>query len=852
MAISRGVATADTRGNGFRRLVRPLLLLVLLLVLVVVGVALLVQSRLDPEQLRQSVERDVLRQTGRQLSLGSLHVQLLPVPTLDATQVSFANWDGGQRPQMLTADGLHAHLALLPMLGHVLRLEGLTLDHPAILLERRPDGTANWQLHKQVRPEGEPSGPVGSHSAPWQIQVGSARLLDGSVAWKDELHGSSGAAEGLRGDGSGLDGDHPAITLAGMHGGAGFLIDARTGRLDRLDPKNTVDAGTPWPLHVAATEQLDGHDIARLTVDGSFTDPARERGYVLDVDAGTDRLDALNALFPHAKLPAAQGVSLRTHVVDAAGADAPHGQPEFGSLAFRASGLPAASLADHAGGRGGRLLASLVVGSLSVDARDRTSPVSVSLDGRWRDQPLSLHGTAGTLAGWQGWAHRADDHTVPVDPATLDLAMTVGKASAQLRGSVARNNTDLQLEVRAPSLRQLLASGPDLTDLAVSGHLQLLQDKPITLSGVKLDSRQVGMTGSGSWLGGAHPTLTASIDATHVDVDALRAGWSSGPAVTPQTGARPIAPSGPVARPSDATGDAGSHVVPFDALKLADLAVQLGAHDVMLGRQTYHDLKAGLSVQDGRLSLVPFSVTGPAGPIAGRLQANAADDQVSLTLQPSMIRAETLASLADRPPVLHGVLELVADLHAAGPTREALLGSMSGRFGASLVDGSVANASLAGLVGRSVGMPSGGDTELRCLALPASVAGGIATLSPLALQTKRLDVGGHGTVVLADGRLDLHLMPRLSIGVAGASLPVHVGGRLDDPQAALDPAAPGGRFALTIGPGGPAPDLCGPALAAARFGNPGPQPPPEDAHSADRPHKLPKPLDILRGLGLLR
>ncbi|MGI4747836.1 MAG: AsmA-like C-terminal region-containing protein, partial [Janthinobacterium lividum] len=264
-------------------------------------------------------------------------------------------------------------------------------------------------------------------------------------------------------------------------------------------------------------------------------------------------------------------------------------------------------------------------------------------------------------------------------------------------------------------------------------------------------------------------------------------------------------------------------------------------------------LVAKLSLQDGKLALTPFSVTGPAGPIAAQLEVDANGNTLALVLQPSMIKAETLESVFGQPTTLRGVLELVADLHATGGTTDALLGSMSGRFGASLVNGSVSNASLSGLIGRSVGIPADGETTLRCLAMPAAVSNGVATVSPLALQTRQLDVQGHGTVALQDGRLDLHLLPKLSVGVAGASLPVHVGGRVGEPQATLDPAAPGGRFSLTIGPSGPTPDLCGPALQAARFGNPGPQPAPDAGRSnSDGSHKAPKPIDILRRLGLFR
>ncbi|MGI4747589.1 MAG: AsmA family protein, partial [Janthinobacterium lividum] len=663
-----------------RGLLSRLLLIALVLLAIVVGVALVVQSQLDDDSLRLKIEQDVLRQTGRQLTLGTLHVRLLPVPTIEANDIALADWPGGRRPQMLTAGGVRAHVALLPLLEHVVRLEGLTLDRPDILLERNTDGQANWQMHKPEQPSGDDDDHSGSHSAPWQIQVGSVRLLDGSVAWQDLLHGSSGAVAGLRADGSGLAGDHPAATLTGQHGGAGFMLDARSGPLARLDDAQAD--GASWPLRLVATERQQGRETGRLVIDGTFTNPARERGYALDVEAHIDHLDALNALFPHAALPTADGLSLRTHLIDTATADAPHGQPEFGFLSLHTGAfevepivrIQAPSLS---------VLSPLGVTALRIDARDRTSPVDVALDGRWHDQALALHGTAGTLAGWQGWQHGGTPQ-----PATLALALSIGSASAQVHGTVGNAALDLQVEAKASKLRPLFRQGPDLTDMVLTGRVQTQPGAAVTVSELRLDSHQLAMTGSASWLGGAHPTVTATIDAAHVDVDALRSGWGTAaaapaPKTRPATGPAASSPARPTAP------DATEQVIPFAALRLADVAVQLDAHELVLGQQTYHDLVAKLSLQDGKLALTPFSVTGPAGPIAGQLEADANGNTFALVLQPSMIRAETLESVFGQPTTLRGVLELVADLHATGGTTDALLGSMSGRFGASLVNGSV-------------------------------------------------------------------------------------------------------------------------------------------------------------------
>ncbi len=838
-----GTTTMLRRRGPVRTLAGAVLVLVLLLALLLAAVALVVQGRLDQDGLRLRVEREVLRQTGRQLTLGTLHLGLLPVPTLRADGVALANWPGHGAPAMLATASVTAHLALLPLLDHVVRLEGVTLIRPELVLQRDGDGTANWRMHPQAVPGGGPSS--GGGGVRWRIEINSVRLRDGILAWRDGLRGWSGAVTLDRLDGSGLAGRAPAVTLAGHRGGAVFDADLATGPLDRLDASGP--AGAAWPLRISARERAGGREVARLAVSGTLADPERGRGYALDVAADASRLDALDALFPHAALPAVEAVSVRMRVDDAAGTAGAAGRPVLHALSLRTGAIPADVLLRS------RWTRDLSARSLSVQAAAPDAPLMLALDGTWRGRDLALHGTAGTLSGWQAGAA-----AVPVS-----LELSLADLRARLDGTAGRTASDLRLAVQAPALQPALGLGPALTGLALTARLQAGPAEHYALSELDLQSHELDLAGSATVQASARPVVTAALASTHADLDALRAGWLAGaevlgpaPAASPPPLRAALPPSPPPAAaptptpaPEPLPAPAQDDATPFAALRLADLSIRIDAQALRFAGLRYRDLKAQATVQDGKLSLAPFSVTGPAGVIAGRLQADASSHEVGLALDPSMVPAETLATLAGVPPDLSGTVELVGELHATGATAPALTATLAGRAGASLVDGSIANRALTRLVGRPVGLPDGGRTAVRCLALPAHVQDGIATLSSLALQTSRLDVQGHGTVGLGDGRLDLHLLPRLSLGVGGASLPVHVAGTLDAPSPALDPAAPGGRFALTIGPGGPAPDLCGPALAAARFGAAGPQPGPL---APDRPRKAPKPIDILRGLGLFR
>ena len=139
---------------------------------------------------------------------------------------------------------------------------------------------------------------------------------------------------------------------------------------------------------------------------------------------------------------------------------------------------------------------------------------------------------------------------------------------------------------------------------------------------------------------------------------------------------------------------------------------------------------------------------------------------------------------------------------------------------------------------------------MRCLALHAALGDGEAMLDTLSLRTARVSLDGHGRVGLSNGALDLHLLAGASVGTAAVSAPVRLQGSIRDPQAALDAAAPAHRYALTIGA---ADDTgtseCEGPLRSAREGVAGPAPASVAAVPGKR--KAPKPIDILRSLGLL-
>ncbi|WP_428393001.1 AsmA family protein [Lichenicoccus sp.] len=247
-------------------------------------------------------------------------------------------------------------------------------------------------------------------------------------------------------------------------------------------------------------------------------------------------------------------------------------------------------------------------------------------------------------------------------------------------------------------------------------------------------------------------------------------------------------------------------------------------------------LAADLVLQSGGTDSARLRVGGGAIPVAWRL-----------SLHPWSMPAASLSRLLGSPDAVHGKAELVGELDTSGERRAALRASAHGHLGVSVVGGTISNAVLAGVLGPDSAinamLPRRGGVALRCLALHATIGHGQAAFDTIDLQTAPVSLRGHGSLALGGGDLDLHLWAVARVGAAAATVPVTLRGSLRHPTVAMERAAPGGRYVLSLGPRESGGEGCQAALLQAREGLAGEMPAPlrKPEHSA---------LGILRALGL--
>lgn len=805
------------------------------------GVAL-VQRRIDPETLRRAVVASVERQSGRTATLGRLQLRLLPSPRIEADDFTLGDRPGSGAPEMLRVGHLSAGLGVWPLLRHVVRLDPLRLEQVTLHVLRDADGHNNWEMGP--KPTATSGGGGGHGGMRWGIELGTVLVDTARLTLRDRLAQRGADLRLTAVTASGLQGEQPHVSLAGERAGAAYEVHGVVGPVRRLF--DSADRRTDWPVSLQGSETIAGSVVAHAGVTGTIADPVHGRGYALSITATVTRLADLNRLFVHAALPQMQGLDASADIVD------------DGHLAVTA-------LRAKAGRTVLPALRDVTVSAWSLAAPSAAAPAAIAVGGAWRGQKLTLKGTIGSL---RALTAMLGAHGLPAQAAPVRLALGLGGSAWRIDGQASAAEDDLRLQGFIPDLHALWPEAPDPGPLTLGARLQAGRARRFRLSELRLASAAGDLEGALTLSLRGRPTLSGQLRSQRIDADRLARPVQGAPVGTvAQSGAaspalsrpevmtaRPEAvPAGPAVVPPQADA-----VLPWALLRRADADLSLQVAELLIGGQHYRRFMTHAVLKDARLLVEPLRADGPAGAIEARLQADASASPpvLGVWMHPVMLPAATLDALLGGswfPLLGTGGVQLVGQVDAGGETASALAASAHGHVGLSMTDAVVSNATLLRLVGSSSGMaaalPAGGETAVRCLALHAALASGQAAVDTLSLRTARLSVDGHGRVALADGSLDLHLLPEASIGAARASLPVRLGGSLRDPHPALDASATGGRYTLRIGGADAAATDCDGPLRIAREGLAGPAASPIVMGGG---RKSPKPADILRGLGLLR
>ena len=114
-----------------------------IIVAVIVGILLAAPLFIDVNQYRPQIQSELQQKLGRQVTLGTLHLGLLP-PHLRVDNVSVSDDPRFSRGPFAQAQELDVSIALLPLISKQVEVKSLTLQKPNIELVRNAQGVWNF------------------------------------------------------------------------------------------------------------------------------------------------------------------------------------------------------------------------------------------------------------------------------------------------------------------------------------------------------------------------------------------------------------------------------------------------------------------------------------------------------------------------------------------------------------------------------------------------------------------------------------------------------------------------------------------------------------------------------------
>ena len=313
---------------------------------------------------------------------------------------------------------------------------------------------------------------------------------------------------------------------------------------------------------------------------------------------------------------------------------------------------------------------------------------------------------------------------------------------------------------------------PDLTRLSLKTGLAIPADLgQVALHDLSISAREGDLDGRATLgLAGKH-AVTGTLHSSRLDLDDLL----------------------PKPAPVSNSPILGS-TLPWASLRGPSFDVAWRADTIRYRKQDWPDLRLSAKLNDGTLTL-----SLPGGLLQGSLSVEAGTTQarrnqavpVRLSMQTRSLPLAPLAGLAGLPGRTDGTLSLSVSLAGQGDTLHEVAGTLDGTVALSTTGASITDPALVALAGPALkqlgnALPTDGRTTIRCFGIAGTVAGGVAKLTTIALDTGNLTISGIGTVDLGRETVMLKLHPLAHLAGSKVAVPVVVDGGFGDLHAALD------------------------------------------------------------------
>lgn len=424
------------------------------------------------------------------------------------------------------------------------------------------------------------------------------------------------------------------------------------------------------------------------------------------------------------------------------------------------------------------------------DGRDRVSPMTFTVQGRYRGEPLVAQGAGDTVLALRDEAR----------PYHLNVSGKIGQTQVSADGHITNlvelSAVDLQITLAGASLAHLYpllgVVFPDTPPYTTHGRLVRgpHQWRYETFTG------QMGKSDIAGTLrvdtGGARPLLVADLDSKRLDISDLGPIVGAGDPAN-REGASQVSPT-------------RDRILPQKTFRTErwdrmDADVTLSATSIVAPEALpLNKLSTHLNMRDGRLTLNPLRFGVAGGTLAGSVTL---DGRTSPIRAAAALDARTL-QLAQLFPTFDPDLASIGefngniDLKGRGDSVAAMLGTADGHLSLLIGHGQVSKlmmetVSLHLLEMLQLKLTGDEPVRIRCGIADFGVEKGVMQSGILVLDTDVSRIDGSGRIDLGEERIDLTVLPESrKPSLIALPTPIHVQGSFAHPRAGLDK----GRLAL--------------------------------------------------------
>ena len=328
---------------------------------------------------------------------------------------------------------------------------------------------------------------------------------------------------------------------------------------------------------------------------------------------------------------------------------------------------------------------------------------------------------------------------------------------------------------------------PPIGTVEFSGQVKGSDERIATQGTARLDKTVFIGSGSGSFVGGARPSVTAKLESPHIHLDDMGIEPRRAP-----PGRRRPAPLPPPDINVELPGWwAGAKPLPFERLRVLDADIELRAARVT-GREGFEISEAALSgrLRGGLLEIPDAHLVWEGGTVRGQVRIDARTPTPSLGLSAEVrgLDVARLMSQLEEGTDASGIIKGWADLTSSGSSRDEIRSALAGRIAAATQHWAAAGQfsnlfvrELAFAFLPSLSLPS--TPIFPCLLTDFDIDDGVATVRTLVLQGDGVTIDGAGSVDLGREEYDLRLTPTVrDPGLLSIAATVDVSGSLTEPE----------------------------------------------------------------------